>query len=103
MQKSYVYILECSDGTLYTGVTSNLELRLDQHHSGFFYKCYTYKRRPLKHLFTREFDNILEAFCFEKQLKGWSAAKKRALIAGDYEELKRLARRRTRPSPGEAK
>ncbi len=96
--KSYVYILECSDGTFYTGVTSQLGKRIGQHHSGRFSKCYTYKRRPLVHRFTREFENILEAFAFETQLKGWSGKKKRALIEGNFEELKRLAKRRKRSS-----
>jgi len=96
--KSYVYILECSDKTYYTGVTSELEKRIAQHHAGVFPSCYTFKRRPLRHEFTREFDNILLAFAFEKQVKGWSAAKKRALINGDIEELKRLAKRRGRSS-----
>lgn len=93
--KSYVYILLCSDGTYYTGVTSELEKRIFQHHAGSFPACYTFKRRPLMHQFTREFDNIFEAFAFEKQVKGWSAAKKRALINGDIEELKRLAKRKS--------
>ncbi len=86
--------MECSDGTLYTGVTSELEKRIFQHHSGSFPKCYTFNRRPLIHQFTREFDNILLAFAFEKQIKRWSAAKKKALINGDIEELKRLAKRK---------
>ena len=96
--KSYVYILECSDGTYYTGMTSDLEDRIRKHHAGAFSTCYTFKRRPLTHRFTREFDNIINAIAFEKQVKGWSSAKKLALINGDFEELKRLSRGKRRSS-----
>ncbi len=89
--KSFVYILECSDGTFYAGVTSNLEDRLEKHQMGFFRNCYTFKRRPLVLRFVREFDRIKNAFEFEKRVKRWSAAKKQALISGNIKELKRLS------------
>ncbi len=43
-------------------------------------------------IYSKEFDSPLKAIAFEKQLKGWSRAKKEALIKGDIEELKRLSR-----------
>ena len=46
MQQSYVYILQCADGTYYTGVTSNLTQRLFQHDTAHFSDCYTAKRLP---------------------------------------------------------
>ncbi|MFN3968219.1 GIY-YIG nuclease family protein [Flavobacterium sp.] len=94
MQQSYVYILKCSDGTYYTGVTSKLTQRLFQHDIGFFPDCYTFKRRPLKLVFYCEFTDINIAFEKEKQIKKWSKAKKEALINGDYDALPNLAKKK---------
>jgi len=66
MQQSYVYILLCSDGTYYTGVTSKLEQRLFQHESGFYQECYTFKRRPVQLVFYCEFTDINFAIDKEK-------------------------------------
>ncbi len=87
-----VYILKCSDSSYYTGVTSNLEKRMKQHEEGAFPYCYTFDKRPLQLMFYREFDNNLEAIAFEKRVKGWSRAKKEALISGDIAKLKELSR-----------
>ena len=43
-----VYILFCADNSYYTGLTNDLEKRLWQHETGYFPKCYTFKRRPIK-------------------------------------------------------
>ena len=43
----YVYIVECSDGSYYTGVTNDIDKRVEQHNEGLDYNCYTYKRRPV--------------------------------------------------------
>lgn len=87
-----VYILKCSDSSYYTGVTSNLEKRMKQHEEGEFPYCYTFDKRPLQLMFYREFDNNLEAIAFEKRVKGWSRAKKEALISEDIAKLKELSR-----------
>jgi predicted GIY-YIG superfamily endonuclease len=87
---SWVYILRCSDGSYYTGVTSNLERRLDEHYHGKI--GYTSKRRPFAYLWSDEFAHIDDAIAFEKQVKGWSRAKKEALMRGDWAEIQRLAR-----------
>lgn len=87
----YVYILECADDSFYTGITSNLGERLKQHQTGYYKTCYTYRRRPLSLKFHQEFEDVLQAIRFEKQLKGWSRAKKKALISGDYDRLQLLA------------
>ena len=79
--KGYTYILECSDGSFYTGSTSNLELRLLQHQNGEG-SNYTKKRLPIKLIYFEEFQNIDEAFYREKQIQGWSHKKKEALING---------------------
>ena len=94
MQQSYVYILLCSDGTYYTGVTSKLEKRLFQHESGFYQECYTFKRRPVQLVFYCEFTDINFAIDKEKQIKKWSKAKKLALINGDYDALPNLAKKK---------
>jgi histidine triad (HIT) family protein len=75
----FMYILECSDGTYYTGSTNNLPLRFYQHEQGEGAN-YTRKRRPLKLVYFEEYPRIDEAFYREKQVQGWSHAKKKALI-----------------------
>jgi predicted GIY-YIG superfamily endonuclease len=86
---SWVYILRCSDGSYYVGVTSNIERRLDQHYNSA--TGYVSKRKPFEYLWSEEFANIDDAIAFEKQLKGWSRAKKEALMRGDWPEIQRLA------------
>ena len=87
----YVYILQCSDDSYYTGITNNIERRLFEHNSGSDKKSYTYKRRPLKLVFQQDFSDVLPAIYFEKQIKGWTRAKKEALIDGDFDRLQLLA------------
>lgn len=88
----YVYILLCSDNSYYTGVTSDLEKRLQQHDQRVFPRCYTYKKGPLKLVFYQLFNGPLSAIAFEKKLKGWSRAKKSALINNNWETLQDLSR-----------
>jgi putative endonuclease len=94
MKQSYVYILKCSDGSYYTGVTSNLESRMFKHNSGFYPESYTSSRRPLELVFYCEFTDINLAIDKEKQIKRWSRAKKEALINGDFEALVNLAKKK---------
>ena len=88
----YVYILECSDGSFYTGVTNNVGRRFIEHSTGYNEDSYTYKRRPLKLVYCKEFDRPMKAIRYEKQLKGWSKAKKTALINSDFDNLHELAK-----------
>jgi putative endonuclease len=94
MQQSYVYILQCSDGTFYTGVTSNLTQRIEQHELGIYPDCYTHKRRPVHLAFYCEFTDINIAIEKEKQIKKWSKEKKLALINGEYDTLVNLAKKK---------
>jgi predicted GIY-YIG superfamily endonuclease len=87
----YVYILPCTDGSYYTGHTDNLEARLAAHQSGEI-KGYTFPRRPTQLVFTEQVSSRQEAFERERQIKGWSRAKKEALIGRDWNRLKELAR-----------
>ncbi|WP_417622750.1 GIY-YIG nuclease family protein [Parasphingorhabdus sp.] len=89
----YVYILKCSDSSFYTGHTDNLEQRFAQHQSGFF-TGYTYKRRPVELVWSEYFSTRYEALEAEKRIKGWTRAKKQALIDGDWELLSELSRNR---------
>ena len=80
----WVYMLLCVDGGFYVGMTNNLELRLGQHTVGIDRRCYTFTRRPLVLVHSSDFHHIDEAIAWEKQLKGWSRAKKAALIENDW-------------------
>ncbi len=86
----WAYILRCSDGTYYTGHTDNLESRIGAHHSGAL-KGYTHERRPLEFVWSQEFPTRLEALEAERRIKGWTKAKKEALIAADWQRLHDLA------------
>ena len=94
MKLSFVYILECSDGTYNTGITSNLEKRVFEHKIGTHQNSYTFSRRPLKLVFYCEFTDINMAIEKEKQIKKWSKVKKEALIKGDYLVLPNLAKKK---------
>ena len=89
-----VYIVNCKDDSFYTGVTNNVERRIVEHNSGLDKKSYTYSRRPVKLVYSQEFSDPNEAIRFEKQVKGWSRAKKEALIEGNFEKLVSLSNRK---------
>ena len=85
-----MYILECSDGTYYTGSTKYIELRLEQHQNGEGAN-YTIKRQPVELLYVEEYPRIDWAYEREKQIQGWSRAKKQALMEGRIDDLPELA------------
>jgi len=87
----YVYILECKDGSFYTGLTNDLLKRFEEHCSGIYENCYTYKRRPLTLVYYETIPFHRDAISRESQIKGWSRAKKIALIKQDYHKLQLLA------------
>jgi putative endonuclease len=91
MKFYYVYILKCADGTFYTGLTSNLDRRINQHNDGIYKNAYTYLRIPVVLLFYEHFTDVHQAIYFEKKIKKWSNSKKYALINGDYDLLKLLS------------
>jgi len=91
MDQFFVYILKCNDNSYYTGITNNLDRRFEEHKDGLDQNSYTSKRRPLELQFHQEFNNVLEAIHFEKQIKGWTRAKKQALIDGGFDRLQILA------------
>ena len=77
---------------IYTGVTNDLERRVKEHENGNRELSYTNNRKPLKLVFYKEFDSAFKAIEFEKQIKGWTRSKKEALIDGDWNRLKELAK-----------
>lgn len=98
----WVYLLRCRDGAYYAGHTEDLDVRIPQHQSGTI-KGFTSNRLPVQLVWCAEFTTRYEAITTERQIKGWSRAKKEALIAGDWERLSLLARNRQdarRPSTG---
>ena len=87
----YVYILRCADDSYYTGHTDDLEARLAAHQTGLF-RNYTLNRRPVKLVFAEELPTRLDALEQERRIKGWSRAKKEALISRDWDKLVALSR-----------
>lgn len=88
-----VYILRCVDGSYYTGLTKqSIEARLWAHNEGI-YESYTKKRHLVELVFTKTYDRIVDAIARERQIKGWSHAKK-TLIALNCEDLPELSKRR---------
>lgn len=92
MKIYYVYILLCADRSFYIGITNDVELRVAQHQTGFSKTCYTFKRRPVKLVYSSEFREVNDAIAWEKHLKGWSRAKKVALISGNWTLLHDLVK-----------
>jgi predicted GIY-YIG superfamily endonuclease len=90
MTVGYTYILECADGSFYTGSTKNLEKRLWEH-DNFLGANYTKKKHPAKLVYYEKYPRIDEAFYREKQIQGWSRKKKKAMIDGENNQLKQLA------------
>ena len=96
----YLYILLCSDGSYYTGTARlGLERRVAEHNSGE-YDGYTKERRPVTLVFSEWLEDITDSIAAERQIKGWSRAKKQALIRGDFGRLRELSKRRAgKPKP----
>jgi len=95
----WVYLLRCADGAYYCGTTRlEPEIRVAEHNSGK-HPGFTSKRLPVSLVYAAHFQEITDAIAAERQVKGWSRAKKEALIRGDWDGLKVLARRSAKPSP----
>jgi len=91
----YVYMLRCADDSYYIGSATGDDLshRIAQHNAGTF-AGYTFTRRPVMLVWSEHFDRITDGIAAERRLKGWSRAKKEALIKGDWSTLTTLAKRR---------
>jgi predicted GIY-YIG superfamily endonuclease len=87
----WVYLLRCADGSYYAGHTDDLDKRIGEHVTGV---CggYTATRLPVNLVYSQACATRIEALSAERQIKGWSRAKKEALIRGDWGEISRLAK-----------
>ena len=87
----YVYILLCNDNSYYIGLTNDLTKRFKEHQERVYPYCYTYNRSPLLLVYYEAIPFLKEATEREQQLKGWSRAKKKALVEQNYHKLHLLA------------
>lgn len=87
----WVYMLQCRGGSYYVGSTRNLQQRLLEHQSGLGAE-FTKRRLPVELVWAEEVDSIGEAFALEKQIQGWSRAKRQALIDHRWADLPGLSR-----------
>jgi predicted GIY-YIG superfamily endonuclease len=101
----WTYMLHCADRSFYVGHTDDLDSRIAQHEQGTF-GGYTHERRPVKLVWCNEFPSRYEALSAERQIKGWSRAKKLALIREDWDAITQSAKNRAgkeRASTGSAR
>jgi putative endonuclease len=92
---AFAYMLECADRSYYIGCATgeDLSTRVEEHNQGK-YRGYTFARRPVTLVWSQYFDRVTDANAAERQIKGWSRAKKEALIKSDWTTVSALARRR---------
>jgi putative endonuclease len=96
-QGATIYILRCADGSCYTGVTRRcVEQRVSEQAQGLIKGCYTGSRLPVELVFSEFYERVGEAIAAERQIKGWSRAKKEAMMRGDFAALSVLAKRKTK-------
>ena len=86
----WAYLLRCADGSYYTGHAEDLEQRVWQHQTGAM-RGYTFTRRPVELVWSEAFSARADAIETEHRIKGWSRAKKEALIAENWDRLKKMA------------
>lgn len=91
---AWVYMVKCSDDSFYVGSAKNLENRLVEHNRGTGAR-YTARRRPVELVWCADYERVDDAFAMEKQIQGWSRAKRIALIEGRFDSLPALAKRRS--------
>ncbi|MGH6831055.1 MAG: GIY-YIG nuclease family protein [Methylocella sp.] len=102
-QGATIYILRCADGSYYTGVTRrSVEERVSEHTQGLIPGCYTETRLPVELVFSEHYERIDEAVAAERRIKGWSRAKKEAMMRGDFVALSALAKRKIKPQKSES-
>ena len=95
--KIFVYMLRCRDGSYYVGLTRDgLDKRLAEHRAGRF-PGYTHSRRPVRLIWSADFQWLKDAIACERRIKGWRREKKEALARGDYHLVPELARTARRP------
>ena len=98
----WAYMLHCGGGYFYVGHTDNLELQTAQHQRGDI-PGFATDHRPVELVWSQEFATRDEARAAERQIKGWSRAKKMALIRGDWSDISRLSKGKGSPSTSSGK
>ena len=97
MSGASIYILRCAGGSYYTGITRrSVDERLSEHAQGLLKGCYTESRLPVELVFSEFYERIDEAVAAERRIKGWSWAKKEAMMRGDFAALSALAKRKAK-------
>lgn len=89
----WTYMLHCRGGAYYVGHTGDLDRRLAEHDQGTA-AGFTKDRLPVTLVWSETFGTRIEALEMERRIKGWSRAKKMALIRGDWDSLSRLSKSR---------
>jgi putative endonuclease len=89
----HVYIMASRSRVLYTGVTNNIGLRVEQHRAAIDPTSFTARYRVYELVYFEEYTSIRQAIAREKQIKGWTRAKKIALIDAFNPEWRDLAPR----------
>ncbi|MBI5778653.1 MAG: GIY-YIG nuclease family protein [Planctomycetes bacterium] len=77
----YVYFLRCSDNSIYTGITTDLESRVKRHNQGKGCK-YTASRQPIKLIYSEKYPDKSQAARRESYLKGLTRIKKEEIVVG---------------------
>ena len=98
----WAYMLHCADRSFYVGHTDDLDARVGAHQSGLI-PGYTSTRLPVTLVWSDEFPSRYEALQAERRVKGWSRAKKLALIRGDWASISKLAQSKERASTRSAR
>ena len=93
----WAYMLHCRGGSFYVGHTDNLKHRIAQHQQGAI-PGHTADRLPVTLVWSQDFPTRIEALEAERRIKGWSRAKKLALIRGDWPMISGLAKKKNGPS-----
>src|SRR5690349_16228791 len=93
----WVYILRCADGSYYTGSTKRAPEEREWEHNQGLVPGYTHSRRPVQVVYAEYYETLTDGFARERQIKGWSRAKKEALMREDWQALVALARGKPKP------
>ncbi|MCL5003703.1 MAG: GIY-YIG nuclease family protein [Patescibacteria group bacterium] len=88
-----LYILNCDKAFFYSGITDDVSKRLVEHRCG--YSPHTRRYKSIELVYTEEFPTKHLSELREKQIKGWTREKKKALIEGNLEKLRRLSKSRS--------
>ena len=96
MSGAWIYILECNDGSFYTGLTKQEypEARAWEHNNRIYKDAYTSMRLLVKLAFAEYYESIRAAIEAERRIKGWSRAKKISMMQGDWRQVVELSKRR---------